>query len=231
MNTPASYQMDGDGSLLAYPDHFKTVTPDMVSTAEAAETTIIETKNEIEKNFLKLAYMIDLFDQEQLFLARGYETLKAWAESPEIELGWRVVQDLLRIRREVIPVLEQTLGDRDNAHRTILAAGISKVRTCLPLLRDAKTDDFVDVVSSAPDLPWNDVRQEVKERRGLAAPLGEAFPVLFKAQVTVYEDAATITVYALDGTTSESIGKLRVKRHWLPRFEERFGKLIDFTDP
>lgn len=225
---PASYQIDGDGSLVAYPDPFKHITPAQADLAQIAENEILVTKIEIEGNFLRLAYLLDHFEAEQLYLARGYESMKTWAESPEIEIAWRTVQDLLRIRREAIPLLEATVGDDGEVERMILSAGISKVRTALPLLRDAKPDDFVELVAAAPQMPWNDVRNEVKDRRGLLRPLGDPFPVLFKASVRLFDDHATIRVFALDGTTSENLGALRIKTAWLARFEERFGELITF---
>lgn len=225
---PASYQIDGDGTLVAYPDPFKHITPAQADLAQIAENEILVTKIEIEGNFLKLAYLLDNFDAEQLYLARGYETMKAWAESPEIEIAWRTVQDLLRIKREAMPLLEATVGDDGEVERMILSAGISKVRTALPLLRDDKPADFVDVVAAAPHMPWNDVRNEVKDRRGLLRPLGEPFPVLFKASIRLFDDHATIRIFAIDGTTSDNLGSIRIKKEWLARFEERFGELITF---
>lgn len=227
---PTSWQLDETGGLVGYADHFKHVTQEDAANAVEWENKILTAKVEIEAGFLKLCYMLDIFDRERFYLARGYETMKAWAESPEIELSWRVVQDLIRIKREAIPALEATVGDDGTVERMILQAGISKVRAALPLLSDETTkDDFAEVIDLAPQMPWNDVRQEVKERRGLALAVGEQRPVLFKGAITVYDDHATITIYAIDGTTSESIGKLRVKKLWLPRFEERFGKLVEFT--
>lgn len=228
---PSSSFIDGDGTLVSYPDPFKNVTERDVTDAVEWENAIVSAKVEIEAGFLKLAYLLTDFDDRKLYLARGYETMKAWAESPDIELSWRVVQDLLRIKREAIPLLEAKLGNEQDVKRVMLSAGISKVRTALPLLVDENTkDDFVEVLSLAPEMPWNDVRQEVKERRGLARAPDERFPVLFKGQVTLYDSHATITVWAMDGVEQEALGKLRIKRAWLARFEERFGKLITFTN-
>lgn len=229
INPGTSWQIDGSGELIGYDDPFKNVTNDLAELAEQAEAEIIQTKDTIEVEFLRLAYLIDEFDSRRLFLARGYESMKAWTESPEIEISWRVAQDLIRIRREVIPLLKDTYGDPDAAHRAVVEAGISKVRAALPLLRDkGKTDDFIEVIEAAPNMPWNDVRNEVKERRGMARPLDEAFPVLFRAEIKLYDEHANIRVYAIDGTSTEQLGTLRIRREWLPRFEERFGSLIGF---
>lgn len=224
-----SWQIDSDGSLVAYADPFKNVTADLAELAEQAEAQIVQTKDSIEVEFLRLAYLMDEFERRSLYLARGYETMKAWTESPEIEISWRVAQDLIRIRREVLPLLEDTYGDATTALSAVVAAGISKVRAALPLLRDPdKASDFIEVVEAAPSMPWNDVRNEVKERRGIARPLDEAFPVLFRGQIKLFDDYANIRVFAIDGTTSEQMGTLRIRREWLPRFEERFGSLIGF---
>lgn len=224
-----SWQIDGDGTLVSYPDPFKNVDQEVVSRSIQQEDQIIHTKIEIESNFLKLAYLIDEFDNEGLYFARGYETLRSWAESPDIEISWRVVQDLLRIKREVIPLLEDQYNDSTLANKKILEAGISKVRTALPLLRDAdRSADFIDVIEAAPSMPWNDVRKEVKERRGLSRDLDEKFPVLFRGDVKLFDEHANIKFYAVDGSTTELLGTLRIRREWLARFEDRFGSLISF---
>jgi hypothetical protein len=224
-----SWQIDGTGELIAYDDPFKNVTKDLAEVAQKAEDEIRQTKDTIEVEFLRLSYMLDEFDRQGLYLARGYETMKAWAESPEIELSWRVTQDLIRIGREVLPLLKESYGDSDRAHRAIVEAGVSKVRAALPLLRDGdKNEDFIEIIEAAPSLPWNDVRNEVKERRGMARALDETFPVLFRAEIKLYDEHANIRVFAIDGTTTDQLGTLRIRREWLPRFEERFGSLIGF---
>lgn len=225
--TGTSWQIDGDGTLVAYPDPFKEVDQDAVVRAEASEQVIIGLKLSIESNFQYLARVLDDFDQKQYYLARGYESMRDWCQSPEIELSWRLVQDLLRIRREVIPVLEQAHGEQ--AEETLLSAGVSKVRAALPLLSDGRPDDFVELVELSPSMPWNDVRAEVKRLRGTERPLDEPFAVLFKGEITTYEGHATIKVFAIDGVTYEKLGSLRIPLKWLPRFEERFGKLISFS--
>jgi hypothetical protein len=224
-----SWQIDGTGELIAYDDPFKNVTKDLAEVAQKAEDEIRQTKDTIEVEFLRLSYMLDEFDRQGLYLARGYETMKAWAESPEIELSWRVTQDLIRIGREVLPLLKESYGDSDRAHRAIVEAGVSKVRAALPLLRDGdKNEDFIEIIEAAPSLPWNDVRNEVKERRGMARALDETFPVLFRAEIKLYDEHANIRIFAIDGTTTDQLGTLRIRREWLPRFEERFGSLIGF---
>jgi hypothetical protein len=224
-----SWQIDGDGSLVGYDDPFKNVSQDDAELAAQAEQQIIDTKSSIEVEFLRLAYLMDEFESRHLYLARGYETMRAWAESPEIEFSWRVAQDLIRIRREVIPLLQQRYGGSDNAHQAVVDAGISKVRAVLPLLRDKdKVEDFMELIEAAPSMPWNDVRNEVKERRGMARPLDESFPVLFRGEIKLYDEHANIRIFAIDGTTTDQLGTLRIRREWLPRFEERFGSLIGF---
>lgn len=229
VKTGTSWQIDGDGTLVSYPDPFKNVDQTSIDKAISQEDKIITTKIEIESNFLKLAYLLDEFDNDGLYLARGYENLRSWSESPDIELSWRVVQDLLRIKREVIPLLSEQYNDSQTVNKMILEAGISKVRTALPLLRDADhSADFIDVIEAAPSMPWNDVRKEVKERRGLARDLNEKFPVLFRGDVKIFDEHANIKFYAIDGSTSELLGTLRIRREWLARFEDRFGSFISF---
>lgn len=232
-----SWQRDpGTGELIAYDDPFKAITSTEAETAAQAEAEIVAIKVEIEANFLRLAYLLDQFDQQKLYLGRGYETMKAWAESPEIELSWRVVQDLLRIVREAVPVLSAiyavSAGDgaaTAHANRSILRAGISKTRAALPLLNDdSKRTDFIEVIELAPEMPWNDVRKEVKERRGLLNPLGTPEAVRFYAHVTLSATSAKVQLSASDGTTIETLGTLYLRRSWLAPFEDRFGTFISF---
>ena len=152
-NDDTQWIIDSDGSLVPYQDSFKNITPADAAMAERAELAIIGTKQDIERNFLKLSYLIDVFDANQLFKGRGYETMRDWAQSPEIELSWRLCQDLLRVRREVVPILVDQVGSEEQANEVLISAGVSKARAVLPLLRDDGGEEKVIDLVEKPENP------------------------------------------------------------------------------
>lgn len=227
----SSWMIDSGGELVAYPDPFKRVDQEAVVAAEEAEYSIRITKAKIEGHFVSLGGQLDEFETKRLYLARGYETMKDWSESPEIELSWRVVQDLLRIQRQVLPLLTQQLGSEDAAIAALVSVGVSKVRAALPLLRDDQTaDQFAEVMSIAPSLPFRALVNEVKFRRGIETPDDGRKPALFMARVSRGEAFHRVTITCTDGVEAYEVGKLTIKpRHWA-RFESRFGDFVKFEE-
>lgn len=222
-----SWQLDSSGELVSYPDPFKEVDQEFATTAAAAEELVVQCKVAIEQNFLLLSAYLDEFDRRRYYLGRGYESMRDWCQSPEVEISWRLAQDLIRIRREVVPLLQKVHGAEFES--TMLSAGVSKIRAALPLLNDGKSDNFVELVDQAREMPWNDVRAEVKRIRGVEVPMDQPSPVIFKAEITKYDDHVTIAIIGFDGVRSERLGKLRMRPEWLPRFEDRFGKYVNFN--
>jgi len=218
--------IDDAGELVLYPDPFRDVTETGAEIALAVESQIVATKSEIENNFLKLAYLLDIFDKEKLYLARGYERLKDWCESREIELGWRVVHDLLRIRREVIPVLEKRLGSEEEAVTALRQIGISKSRALLPIFRDDE-NAALELVQRARDIRWRDVVSEVKAARGLEEIKKT---VIFRATARQGETRTRVEVFASTPDLIEPLGVLMIRNEWMPFWEERFGKYIEYAD-
>jgi hypothetical protein len=219
----------GSGELIAYPNPYGDITQDEAQAAEVAEQAIIETKRGIELNFLKLSNMLHYFDEQEYYKGRGYPTLRAWAMSPEIELGWRVVQDLLRIRREVLPLLSDEYVD--DAVALMLNAGVSKVRAILPLVRDEEHRDVIpELIVDAASMPLRDVQAEVKRLQGQEDPIDKRYPAVFKARVKQGEAYTTVDVSVMDGVTVEPCGKLSMRNRYWPRFEQRFGDFIDFVE-
>src|SRR5690606_25951756 len=108
-------------------------------------------------------------------------SFKEWVEAPEIEVGHRVALDLLRIVREVMPVLQQ---DRElgAAIQTLGDAKISKTRAMLPLLSEGFDEEFIDLIDRAPQMTLRDVNREVRAlRKGEGDD--EEMPAVFKAKV------------------------------------------------
>lgn len=212
----------GSGELERYPDFFANVTQEDVERAEIVEDKIIQAKAVIELGFFALAEMIEEFDRKQLYKARGFERFKDWVESPQIEISWRVAQDLIRIQREVVPMLAQHSGGQ-NLQELITQAGVSKVRALLPLLSDPSThDDFAELIVDAPDMTWRDLREEVKIRRGVSGDIAEGHLAMFNSFIKSEQgDFYKVEITGSDGNNVDVLGVLTVRKAWWTRWENR----------
>lgn len=230
-NDDTQWIVDGSGELVPFHDPFKNITPEDAAVAERTENAIIETKQGIERNFLKLAYLLDLFDANELYKGCGFEDMRSWAMSQKIELSWKVVQDLLRIRREMIPVLTEQTGSEEQAQQVLITAGVSKARAALPLLRDEDGEEKVsELIERAPELTWNDVRAEVKRLRGIEEPIDKRFPAIFKARARQGDEFTRLDISVMDGGTVERCGTLNIRNRYMPRWDDRFGEFIEYAE-
>lgn len=231
MGDESSWMIDSSGELVAYPDPFKHVDQAQADAAIEAEHSIRMTKVQIEGHFVSLGFKLDEFDRNRMFLARGYESMRLWAESPEIELSWRVVQDLLRIQRHVLPLLTEQLGSEEAAITALVSVGISKVRALLPLLRDDQTAaQFSEVIAFAPSIPFRALVNEVKSRRGVESVDDGRRPAVFMAKVSKGESFHRVTITCTDTIEVYEVGKLHIKpKHWA-RWEARFGDFVQFEE-
>jgi hypothetical protein len=225
-NKRESYSIiGGDGSLETYNDPFANVTKEDAEQAEVVEGKIIQAKAVIELGFFALAEMITEFDTKKFYKARGFERFKDWVESPEIEISFRVAQDLMRIQREVVPMLAQHSNEA-NIQELITQAGVSKVRALLPLLADPAThDDFKELIIDAPDVTWRDLRNEVKKRRGVESNIADAQLVMFLSEIKLEQgDFYTVQVSGTDGNNIDILGTLKIRKKWWPRWENRISE-------
>jgi len=218
--------IEADGSLAIYDNAFADVTPAQAEQAAILENEIRATKGGVEEHFYHLALLLDRFEREKHYLARGYERMKDWCESPEIELSWRVVHDLLRIIRELIPALETQGLSTEEAHRLVREVGISKARAILPLIRVAEArPQLPALVEQAVSLRWRDVVAEVKERIE-THPKAEA--IRFTAYVVDRPSQARLDIVGTDGMRIERLGTLVIPHEWLPKFISRFSRFVEF---
>lgn len=218
-----------DGGYERYPDTFRRVTTAMVASAEKAEAAVLAQRGQIEEGFLKMAFLLDLIDREELYLARGYETLKTYVASPEVQVSPRMAGDLLRIVREARPLIEAERPEADPDY-LLLRAGITKVRAALPLLsREETKGGFVPLVEVAPSMTTVDVKAEVKRLRGVETPIDTRSPAVFSARVTKGETYYRVKVRCADGVDVYDAGELRIKPRHFGRFDQRFGSFIEFV--
>lgn len=201
---------------------FADVTSEDVERAEVVEDKIIQAKAVIELGFFALAEMVEEFDRKKLYKARGFERFKDWVESPQIEISWRVAQDLIRIQREVVPMLAQH-SDGQNLQELITHAGVSKVRALLPLLSDPSThDDFTELIVDAPDMTWRDLREEVKVRRGVSGSIEDGHLAMFNSFIKSDQgDFYKVEITGSDGNNMDVLGTLMVRKAWWTRWENR----------
>lgn len=224
--------MGSDGGLQTYFDPYANVTTDDVALAEKAEQIILDEKWSIECSYAKLAFLLDKFDQERLYLARSCATMKEWCAGEQIDISWRLAQDLIRIQREVIPILETELGP-EHAVTAVGKVGVSKVRAMLPLLRDddgeQKVVDLVDRLldPAQPKLNWDGVRAEVKQLRGQEEPIDKKYAAVFKIFVRKSESHSRIRLVAMDGVRIEQLATFMLPNEWLARFEYLFGEFVE----
>jgi hypothetical protein len=211
---------------LMYADPYATVSQDMVDRAMSTEGQIIEEKQKIAKSFIKMAYLLDDFEKNSLYLARNFPDFTTWISSPDIDMSYRSAHDLLRIKREVIPALAAQLpGGEVEAIKLLTEVGISKTRALLPLVRIGKSADLLDELKEATTTTFRDLLAEVKE----AGHNPPRTPPRFLANMTKGESFARIEVLAQEGETTEPLGHLLIRNELVQPWIKQFGGLLTVT--
>ena len=217
---PNQYSVIGsDGELETYRDPYGDVSQQDVADAQALEEKIISQRKAIDVGYLTIALDLATFQERKLYLARGYPTFRAWADSPELGVGARLAHDLIRIVNEAIPILER--------HDALDALPpISNMRDLLPILADANAEEkFVEAAYQVKDLTNREAKDAVRQIRGIERPYDEKQPAIFKAIVVRGESFNAITITCGDGSDYYKVGTLFIKpEHW-PRWASRFGDI------
>lgn len=224
----SNYALVGSsGEMEIYHDPYVEMTTELAQEAEHAEHEIIKRRDRVEQSFLEMAFLLDDFEANEYYLARGYPSFKTWTEDPSVEIGYRVAADLLRITREVMPVLEQ---DRtaDEAIATIANAKISKTRALLPLLSEGKDAEFVEMMDMAPEMTLRDLNREVRMIRSGDDENGDALPAVFKAFVRRGDKRTRYKIIMVNGQITEDVGTLSIPNEYTSRWTERFGHFLEF---
>jgi hypothetical protein len=157
------FYMGSDGALEMYPDSYK-VSADKVEMANTIEEGIIYERQNIEGGFLRMGALLMVFEDNELYKAKGVPSMKAYTQSPHLGISARLAHDLIRIAREVGPILERA---RERGVEPVIPS-ISKVRNALPLLSEGiDEEEFLEVLEEMEDLTVNDGKRIVRERRGL----------------------------------------------------------------
>jgi hypothetical protein len=194
------------------------VTRDVAEQAAIVESAFIDLRKDSARTWVKMAYYLDLMDRDQLFLARGYPSFRAWTTSPEIDFSYRMAHDMLRVKRELIPLLTEQLGDEQAAIRAVIEAGSSKARAVLPLLKANELDQAADLIALAPELRYDDVTSQVKSITNPEIDqLNERYPVMFRARLTAGDTHTRVMFTGSDGIQVANMGTLNVPNGFMDR--------------
>lgn len=169
-----------DGSLEKYNDAFKSVTKEMRERAEELETQIVDYANQAEVAYLRIARALSEFKRDKLYLARGYESFRAWANSAEMKSvgSYRSAARLVQIADEALPILQKY-----NAMDAL--PPVATMGDLLPILNDEDGEKkFVEAVYAVSGLTNSDAKLRIKELRGLIGDHNEVLRPLFRLQLT-----------------------------------------------
>lgn len=219
-----SWQIDGSGELVAYDDHFKDVTEEDVQRAELLEKDILRIAGTISTNYLSIARDLSEFKEKKYYRARGFESFRAWADSPNLKgIGYRTAHDLIRIYEHVLPILA-----RNDAMETLPMIQSGKMRALLPILGDEGAEEkIIEAAYAIQDLTTKDSYAAIHEIRDKKDPFDDVMPTVFKARVRYGETFHKVTITAIDNEDIYDCGVLSIKTKDWKRWESRFGRFIE----
>lgn len=209
--------IDSSGELVTYDDPYASVTEDKIEMANALEQYIVEQDKGIQYTFLKLGAALNKFEDEELYLARGFPTFRSWLMSAQFSFSYEHATRLQRIVREIVPILG-----------TENLPPISTLKEILPMLSEgASEDDIREAVEEVKDLTTKDARARLRELRGIEE---KERPAIFTAKVQRGESyhRVSITRTGDDGIIYNVTpsGPLTIRPEdwgrWAERFSEEF---------
>lgn len=219
--TNKEFYREADGSIVEYPDAYK-LSESEISDAERMEQYILAEQRQIKQSFLKIGAALNIFEDQKYYLGRGFPSFRAWLNSPDIEISYRLAHDLMRISNELVPKIGM-----DNIEKI----PVSTLREMLPMLSDGTSDeDLLELVEDVDGLTTRDAKGMIRERRGVKEGIQ---PVLFHATVTKGSSyhRVTITRAGEDGDVYEVTSEpLRIKPKDFALWQQRFGTFMDFND-
>lgn len=216
----------GTGEIQVYSDTFGNISEEDIERAQYLEQCILEESAGVEIGYLRMARHLSEFKADNLFLARGFETFRLWADSPDLKrIGYRSAQRLVQIADEAIPMLEK-YGLMEQL------PPISTLGDLLPLLNDDDGEKkFVEAVKMVEGMSNRDAKRYVREVRGLPPGLNGDGPT-FRAKVTRGETVHKITITCEDGDGDfYEAGKMQVRVKHFAAFEKLFNeRFIEYVD-
>jgi len=223
--TDTQWVMEG-GELVAYADPFKNVTEGDVDAAEQLEQFILAQAGAISKGYLMIGRALSEFKSKKCYLARGFDSFQAWADSPNLMgIGYRTAQDLIRIYEDVLPILAE-----HDAMDVLPFVQSSKMRAILPMLGDEDAEEkIIDAVYKIKDLTTKDAFAVINEIRGKNDPFDDKMPTVFTAKVMYGESFHKVIITASNNDDVYTVGTIHIKPRDWPRWEDRFGRFIQIV--
>ena len=200
------------------------VQPEDAAFAEELENGILKMASTISVGYLQIARALNEFDEKKLYKARGYETFKLWANSPNLHgIGYRTARNLIRIYREAVPIFA-----RHDKMDLLPLIQTSKMQALLPILGDEDAEDkFIEAAYQIKDKTIKDSYAIIDEIRGKKNKYDESLPTVFSAQVQYGESFHKLRITAIGEDDIYDCGTLNIKaRDWW-RWEERFGRFLE----
>ena len=219
-----THVIDSSGELVAYDDSFKGVSANDVVGAEGLESAILRLVGEISTGYLKVGQMLHEFREKKYYLARGYESFRTWADSPNLKgIGYRTAHDLIRIYTDIVPILA-----RNDALDALPAIQSGKMRAILPILGDEDAENkIIDAVYAIKDLTTKDSYAAINEIRGKKDFYDRELDTIFKAKVFYGDSYNKVIVTAVNNDDVYQVGMLQIKTRDWQRWEERFGRFVE----
>lgn len=215
-------QMGADG-LEVYPDTYNGAEQDYDAAVELKEY-ILNLQRDIDQSFLRLGMSLCVMDDNKYYLALGLPSFKAFLDSDEITLSYRLGNDLMRIVRELVPILQP------EGTETLPSLSVSSMRELLPLIgTDKSPEEIVAIADEIENMTVRDAREHIKESRGLTS---ESPPVIFVARVQQGEAYHRVTITRTGGEDADvyqvTPQPLMIKPADWARWQQRFSGFIRY---
>lgn len=208
----------GTGELISFPDTYNGQEENYESAVQI-QTYIHELQTELDSSFLRLGAALKIMRDQQLYLALGVPSFRAWMNSPELHIGYRLGIDLIRIVEELLP----RLGENPTL-------SVSAMRELLPLIGTEHQDTLAEVAETIGDMTVRDAREHIRELRGgeERTPL-----VYFRARVEMGETYHRVWITRVGGADADiyevTTQPLRIKPADWDRWQSRFSEgLIEY---
>lgn len=216
--TEKEWYIEGDGELVHYPQIYQ-ADDDKIALAEGLEQYIIEQQQNIESSFLKIGAALIKFEDDELYLARGVPSMKAWLDGPEFTFTYAHATRLMRIVRDLLPVI----GDAKDR------LPISTMKELLPMLSEGATPEEIQhAVEEVEGLTTRDAKRRLRELRGVEE---REIPTIFRARVRTGEayNRVWITRTGEDGVYDMTpSGPVLVRPADFAHWADRFGFAIEY---
>lgn len=208
----------GSGEILTYPNTYANQ-EENYEAAQKVQNYIFELQAEVDSSFLKLGAALKLLKDEEYYLALGVPSFRAWMNSPDLHISYRLGVDLIRIVEELLPAFGDT---------PILP--VSAMRELLPLIGTEHQDNLMEIVEDVRELPVRGVRDHIKELRGGDVNDRQVF---FRARVERGEVYHRVWITRVGGTDADiydvTPSPLRIKVEDWSRWQQRFSEgLIEY---